>query len=148
MIRRHPRSTLTDTLFPYTTLFRSALPLRISEILVGLDLAGLDLGLVVVDEARPGREAEPQAVRVPQALGTRLVQQLRLHRLAQAGLLGPPQAPGSHRHDTVGWAISPRALEQPDKNISLSLDDVVTGPRLIGAAAGERATALVRPGGD
>src|SRR3546814_1548531 len=24
MIRRHPRSTRTDTLFPYTTLFRSA----------------------------------------------------------------------------------------------------------------------------
>src|SRR3546814_15931019 len=30
MIRRHPRSTLTDTLFPYTTLFRSEL-LRRSE---------------------------------------------------------------------------------------------------------------------
>src|SRR3546814_1370773 len=30
MIRRPPRSTLTDTLFPYTTLFRSGL--------VGLDL--------------------------------------------------------------------------------------------------------------
>src|SRR3546814_12379485 len=26
MIRRPPRSTLTDTLFPYTTLFRSLLP--------------------------------------------------------------------------------------------------------------------------
>src|SRR3546814_14751583 len=26
MIRRPPRSTRTDTLFPYTTLFRSALP--------------------------------------------------------------------------------------------------------------------------
>src|SRR3546814_5007936 len=26
MIRRPPRSTLTDTLFPYTTLFRSPLP--------------------------------------------------------------------------------------------------------------------------
>src|SRR3546814_12502902 len=26
MIRRPPRSTLTDTLFPYTTLFRSKLP--------------------------------------------------------------------------------------------------------------------------
>src|SRR3546814_5619215 len=25
MIRRHPRSTRTDTLFPYTTLFRSTL---------------------------------------------------------------------------------------------------------------------------
>src|SRR3546814_15888866 len=31
MIRRPPRSTLTDTLFPYTTLFRSpGLPLPIS----------------------------------------------------------------------------------------------------------------------
>src|SRR3546814_4240168 len=28
MIRRPPRSTRTDTLFPYTTLFRSALPAR------------------------------------------------------------------------------------------------------------------------
>src|SRR3546814_9140683 len=28
MIRRPPRSTLTDTLFPYTTLFRSLIPLR------------------------------------------------------------------------------------------------------------------------
>src|SRR3546814_13267417 len=27
MIRRTPRSTRTDTLFPYTTLFRSVLPL-------------------------------------------------------------------------------------------------------------------------
>src|SRR3546814_17647816 len=27
MIRRPPRSTRTDTLFPYTTLFRSGLPL-------------------------------------------------------------------------------------------------------------------------
>src|SRR3546814_13722614 len=27
-IRRPPRSTRTDTLFPYTTLFRSAAPLR------------------------------------------------------------------------------------------------------------------------
>src|SRR3546814_1650784 len=28
MIRRPPRSTRTDTLFPYTTLFRSPYPLR------------------------------------------------------------------------------------------------------------------------
>src|SRR3546814_1942050 len=28
MIRRHPRSTRTDTLFPYTTLFRSVLRVR------------------------------------------------------------------------------------------------------------------------
>src|SRR3546814_8016550 len=29
MIRRHPRSTRTDTLFPYTTLFRSRRPHRV-----------------------------------------------------------------------------------------------------------------------
>src|SRR3546814_4423337 len=33
MIRRPPRSTRTDTLFPYTTLFRSIDMLRVNEIL-------------------------------------------------------------------------------------------------------------------
>src|SRR3546814_5129036 len=33
MIRRPPRSTLTDTLFPYTTLFRSSLESPISGVL-------------------------------------------------------------------------------------------------------------------
>src|SRR3546814_5834650 len=32
MIRRPPRSTRTDTLFPYTTLFRSKLPIDWDEI--------------------------------------------------------------------------------------------------------------------
>src|SRR3546814_5424148 len=32
MIRRPPRSTRTDTLFPYTTLFRSLLPRRQAEL--------------------------------------------------------------------------------------------------------------------
>src|SRR3546814_21028850 len=31
MIRRPPRSTRTDTLFPYTTLFRSIRPLNLDE---------------------------------------------------------------------------------------------------------------------
>src|SRR3546814_5745208 len=31
MIRRPPRSTRTDTLFPYTTLFRSDIPIRIYD---------------------------------------------------------------------------------------------------------------------
>src|SRR3546814_16171936 len=35
MIRRPPRSTRTDTLFPYTTLFRSATPAPIASQLVG-----------------------------------------------------------------------------------------------------------------
>src|SRR3546814_8085314 len=35
MIRRPPRSTRTDTLFPYTTLFRSGLPVVINDNRVG-----------------------------------------------------------------------------------------------------------------
>src|SRR3546814_2877027 len=31
MIRRPPRSTRTDTLFPYTTLFRSRIALRLAQ---------------------------------------------------------------------------------------------------------------------
>src|SRR3546814_1113033 len=49
MIRRPPRSTRTDTLFPYTTLFRSYLVhrLRIDQILIAqhrLQLPGVHLG--------------------------------------------------------------------------------------------------------
>src|SRR3546814_20792938 len=36
MIRRPPRSTLTDTLFPYTTLFRSWPTLRATLAAIGL----------------------------------------------------------------------------------------------------------------
>src|SRR3546814_5849393 len=49
MIRRPPRSTRTDTLFPYTTLFRSESPDQF------LRLAGLDqdaVGIVVVHSSR------------------------------------------------------------------------------------------------
>src|SRR3546814_5848798 len=39
MIRRPPRSTRTDTLFPYTTLFRSAEPVSESVVLASADPA-------------------------------------------------------------------------------------------------------------
>src|SRR3546814_4384546 len=42
MIRRPPRSTRTDTLFPYTTLFRSD---RIYPIAFAMDQAATELGL-------------------------------------------------------------------------------------------------------
>src|SRR3546814_17398079 len=38
MIRRPPRSTRTDTLFPYTTLFRSGRLLRLGLLLAGADV--------------------------------------------------------------------------------------------------------------
>src|SRR3546814_16889087 len=46
MIRRPPRSTRTDTLFPYTTLFRSTEGLdtnhRANHVAIDVDIAGLD----------------------------------------------------------------------------------------------------------
>src|SRR3546814_9853013 len=42
MIRRPPRSTRTDTLFPYTTLFRSRL--RSDAANIGLGFADIELG--------------------------------------------------------------------------------------------------------
>src|SRR3546814_11686212 len=42
MIRRPPRSTRTDTLFPYTTLFRS---IRLGSTVARLKLKGIDGGL-------------------------------------------------------------------------------------------------------
>src|SRR3546814_15967903 len=43
MIRRPPRSTRTDTLFPYTTLFRSCTSQRDYDFLVGHAITSLDV---------------------------------------------------------------------------------------------------------
>src|SRR3546814_1528995 len=64
MIRRPPRSTRTDTLFPYTTLFRSGdnVPTALENIragkLVALGVASND-ELEVLPGVRPVREAVP-----------------------------------------------------------------------------------------
>src|SRR3546814_13020589 len=54
MIRRPPRSTRTDTLFPYTTLFRSGAPGHARR-----DVGGVDDHDLVVSRARIGRQALP-----------------------------------------------------------------------------------------
>ena len=53
MIRRPPRSTQAKTLFPYTTLFRSCVPVPVCVYLAGVDVClydlqcGVDVGLSV-----------------------------------------------------------------------------------------------------
>src|SRR3546814_14236843 len=59
MIRRPPRSTRTDTRFPYTTLFRSrvAFPLKHLAEIRGPDLAGMgehDMGGAEIGRRRGG----------------------------------------------------------------------------------------------
>src|SRR3546814_14148685 len=56
MIRRPPRSTRTDTLFPYTTLFRSGDDLRLA---VGVEDLGID-----VDAVEHPRQAQSHLVEV------------------------------------------------------------------------------------
>src|SRR3546814_19570741 len=72
MIRRPPRSTRPDTLFPYTTLFRSLLQGRVE---VALELAGDRVGRTdrQVSEATGLPEVEGGAGRVAQVLRRELV---------------------------------------------------------------------------
>src|SRR3546814_5787942 len=42
MMRRPPRSTRTDTLFPYTTLFRSATPRKSARHIAGIGLESIN----------------------------------------------------------------------------------------------------------
>src|SRR3546814_19228467 len=93
MIRRPPRSTRTDTLFPYTTLFRSPVRTQIAQVLAGGDLLAetgqvpfrrLDTaGLAGLDQAGGGRVGDhvadkratgpdPAGARQPDRKSTRL----------------------------------------------------------------------------
>src|SRR3546814_11219678 len=54
MIRRPPRSTRTDTLFPYTTLFRSALAGEDGDLLA----AGLEEVAALVQQRLQGTDAD------------------------------------------------------------------------------------------
>src|SRR3546814_10096901 len=60
MIRRPPRSTRTDTLFPYTTLFRSADGAALGREDSGRDCAGV--GILVAGRAAGGGSEKPVGV--------------------------------------------------------------------------------------
>src|SRR3546814_10073347 len=81
MIRRPPRSTRTDTLFPYTTLFRS------------LDEAGeFDRAAVVAIELHAGRRLEQQAELGRE--GVEIGAAICVDRPVVEGLALPPHAVG------------------------------------------------------
>src|SRR3546814_17852669 len=67
MIRRPPRSTRTDTLFPYTTLFRSALGIAAVE---GRTVPGVERSAQAdsFDQVGIGDERTPKGDRVRQPL--------------------------------------------------------------------------------
>src|SRR3546814_13526813 len=60
MIRRPPTSTCTNTLFPYTTLYRSA----IADSALGDRLAGAAAGVAIRHRARPDDRSRAQIARL------------------------------------------------------------------------------------
>src|SRR3546814_1655748 len=66
MIRRPPRSTRTDTLFPYTTLFRSDLALcRLVEVgfrRLGYRVSTAGSGAVGIERLQPGHDVDVVAL--------------------------------------------------------------------------------------
>src|SRR3546814_11487136 len=63
MIRRPPRSTRTDTLFPYTTLFRSRPAVGIDEVVAGMYGNADRIGLGPGGDAKRDRQHDGVAVR-------------------------------------------------------------------------------------
>src|SRR3546814_5615287 len=68
MIRRPPRSTRTDTLFPYTTLFRSLGDRCLEEALRSVDFNGTGPDARFVDDAAHAAEVVDVAVGVDHGL--------------------------------------------------------------------------------
>src|SRR3546814_14561409 len=122
MIRRPPRDTRTDTLFPYTTLFRSLVALAVlgwhvpgqgvqSRHQAAMQLSGLvrapegprhhHAAEQVVTRYRRGRQrsSEPQPLEPPTARGNDLAGEQRLRRGHRGQdrqalrLAGPPRPP-------------------------------------------------------
>src|SRR3546814_15995352 len=86
MIRRPPRSTLTDTLFPYTTLFRSPLPRKWIK-LQALPQRGRLQRLHYVPPDFPLRDAAPMGTAIRSAKKSRRARdqpnQRAMHNMAQ-----------------------------------------------------------------
>src|SRR3546814_11416019 len=61
MIRRHPRSTRTDTLFPYTTLFRSLTPSAVSQQIHALED---EMNATLFDRSSRPPKLTPQGLQV------------------------------------------------------------------------------------
>src|SRR3546814_16979430 len=59
MIRRPPRSTRTDTLFPYTTLFRSSV--SFSSFGIASTMVGMRFNKAILDDAETKKDKTPTA---------------------------------------------------------------------------------------
>src|SRR3546814_5955219 len=142
MIRRPPRPTRTDTLCPYTTLFRSAPPGVIVErsrpdftrllrrARLSVSQGGYNTVMEILD-------ARVRAVVVPYAGGLETEQTLRAERLSAHTALQVVHE-GALTPETLARAVD-RALEsEPSSFDTLNMDGARTTPRLLRAAMADR----------
>src|SRR3546814_60079 len=125
MCRRPPRSTRTDTLFPYTTLFRSAgkpaeglyIPTEVFETRVLTTATGSEL---VPTEHRPDQYISAlTAASVVRGLGARVLN----------GLTGNLSIPRETDSPAIGWVAENAALTPDDADF----DSITLSPKHAGA---------------
>src|SRR3546814_15585504 len=117
MIRRPPRSTRTDTLFPYTTLFRSYLRQGGSSYGMDTVVAALrhapELTAKLIErfcalhdpETRDAKRAEALADEIQAAFaGIKSIDEDRIQRLFHAVIGGTPTGRAAGR-EGVGWSV-------------------------------------------
>src|SRR3546814_16320968 len=114
MIRRPPRSTRTDTLFPYTTLFRSVRAEKVRDM---LGLSDKSVQRKLLSAILDGKGTELLELVAQQfALGVEPIAMMRglmdlAHRVAVAQIGGQAvDAPSAEERDAIeAWAKAPRA---------------------------------------
>src|SRR3546814_6150833 len=125
MIRLPPRSTRTDTLFPYTTLFRSA---GVHELAFGENLAARRLGRSL--QADEGRVAD-QLQNIGRRCGSRVDHGAPMNgrdaRCKQA-LLDEVQVPAHQPRMNPMFANLPNTIFEPMHGISRDRDEGNLGP--------------------
>src|SRR3546814_14457943 len=111
MIRRPPRPTLTDPLFPYTTLFRSHIG-GIDEVAAGFN-KGVDDGAAILFGPRPVRAR-------PKAHGTERQFRYAKAAAAQQGIA----------HDPVRYWFNPGLFSHPSSGAGITSSCLDTSPKL------------------
>src|SRR3546814_16734388 len=101
MIRRPPRSTRTDTLFPYTTLFRSAEAYR--------QLRGRDMAMIFQDPMmtlNPTLRVDTQMIEAIQAHNRVSRKAARERAIQVLGMVGIPSPADRRDRERVVWGRS------------------------------------------
>ena len=103
------------------------LVLRIGQVEVGLRRIG-HVRLVIENDPRPLREAEPLVVGILQVGRNARFQHVAVDGLQDPGVLGPLQPRGIDRQQHVGGAVRTLGLHPRDQLVGIALDPVDGDP--------------------